>query len=99
MISSSPSTTHETSEEKWPYNMNYWTSGRRIHSNNTFHWCLANETRQLASSGSMWAAQQPDNRNGSENCVHLEIPRNQNRTELTDRDCNDTYVFACKVVF
>ncbi|XP_059484775.1 uncharacterized protein LOC132202085 [Neocloeon triangulifer] len=88
--------TNLTKQELWRYNYNYWTSARRLFSNNTFQWCLSLNGTQFTDVGSMWAVGQPDNRNNSQNCIHLSIPRDRNTTELTDRNCNDTYVFACK---
>jgi hypothetical protein len=82
---------------KWPYNFNYWTSARRIIANETFQWCLLDQNIQFSNNSKMWAAGQPDNKNKTQNCIHLAIPKNKTSIELTDRNCSDKFVFGCKV--
>jgi hypothetical protein len=80
----------------WKYNQNYWTSARRTFINDTFEYCLENTTFGKASN--LWGTDQPDNRNGSQNCIHLYINKTHKLAQLTDRNCNDSYVLACQVL-
>jgi hypothetical protein len=45
-----------------------------------------------------WAQGQPDNKTGRETCVHLRIFQNISGAVLTDRECKDKFIYACKVI-
>ncbi|XP_059470942.1 uncharacterized protein LOC132193960 isoform X2 [Neocloeon triangulifer] len=77
----------------WDYPANYWTSGRRLWPNDTFHFCLP---KPLSTVSSSWASGQPDNVNKSEDCVHLYVNKTGISMQLTDENCNSSYIFACQ---
>jgi hypothetical protein len=81
----------------WEYNLNYWTSARRIFKNNTFEYCHSNASSPLMATDKYWGHNEPDNKNGSQDCVHLKINKTAKVAQLTDRGCKDGYVFACQV--
>ncbi|CAB3387555.1 Hypothetical predicted protein [Cloeon dipterum] len=74
-----------TKQEVWQHNFNYWTSGRRLFDNNTFRWGYYTNSEPFPDSPS---SQGPD-------CVHIALVKN-NKTELTRKNCSNTYVLSCK---
>ncbi|XP_065340587.1 macrophage mannose receptor 1-like [Cloeon dipterum] len=74
----------------WKYGSNYWTSGLRTQGKN-FSWCNNNN-----GSVHFWAPGQPDNLNGSENCVHMNIKKEKSSVYLTDKKCTNINVFSCQ---
>ncbi|XP_059489302.1 uncharacterized protein LOC132204680 [Neocloeon triangulifer] len=78
--------------ETWEYNTNYWTSARRIWPNDTFQFCSPGAI-SLPTTGSIWAPSHPAS-NGS--CVHLFINQTHNVTQLTTKNCSDSFIFACQ---
>ncbi|XP_065350640.1 macrophage mannose receptor 1-like [Cloeon dipterum] len=74
----------------WKYGSNYWTSGLRTQGKN-FSWCHNNN-----GSVRFWAPGQPDNLNGSENCVHMNIKTENTTVYLTDKKCTNINVFSCQ---
>jgi len=65
--------------------------------NDTFEFCLANIST-LPKTAKYWGNAQPDNKNMTQDCIHLHINKTHNLAQLTDRNCNDSYVFACQVL-
>jgi hypothetical protein len=80
----------------WSYNLNYWTAARRTFKNDSFAFCLENATA-LAKSAPYWGNNQPDNKNDSQNCIHMFINKTHKLAQLTDRNCNDSFIFSCQV--
>lgn len=76
--------------------MNYWTAARRTFKNDSFDYCLENATA-LAKAASYWGTNQPDNQNGTQDCIHMHINKTQNMALMTDRNCNDSFIFSCQV--
>jgi hypothetical protein len=87
----------------WVYNSNYWTSGRRIHNDNTFQWCRFNQSAFFTKHTPIWITQsdypEPDNKAKKENCAHFYKPKESWWTGMTDRDCANKFLFSCKVHF
>ncbi|XP_059470910.1 uncharacterized protein LOC132193945 [Neocloeon triangulifer] len=77
----------------WDYPANYWTSGRRLWPNDIFQFCLP---KPLSTVSSSWASGQPDNVNKSEDCVHLYVNKTSSSMQLSDKNCNNSYIFACQ---
>jgi len=75
-------------------NYNYWSGGTQQGCRGSWRWCGA--------SGAplddllLWEQGQPDNKGGRQDCVHLK-KSNVSGLILTDRNCTDKYIFACKV--
>jgi hypothetical protein len=48
-----------------------------------------------------WDKDQPDNKGGREDCIHLKLKKDAKGLPqefvLTDRNCTDKYILACKV--
>ncbi|CAB3368725.1 Hypothetical predicted protein [Cloeon dipterum] len=44
----------------------------------------------------VWEVGQPDNKGGREDCIHLKVKNNTERTVITDRNCTDKYILACR---
>jgi len=84
-------------DKKWAHNYNYWTSGQRINKTEGYHWCLGDKSVQIPVPSPMWADDQPGNSSIGQVCAHLKVRVNQEGVELKGRNCNDTYMFACKV--
>lgn len=84
----------------WKYASNYWTSGLRMIPQQTFSWCSSNNksvSTPIIEAEQNWAAQQPDNANGSQNCIHMNVTREYATVLLSDRKCTDHLLFACQV--
>ncbi|XP_059489855.1 uncharacterized protein LOC132205044 isoform X2 [Neocloeon triangulifer] len=80
---------------KWKYNANYWTSGLRFNDRN-FGWCVKNETVLMDGVNFTWAAGNPDNSNGTENCLHLKVNRTSANFLFSDRICTSLQFVACQ---
>ena len=80
----------------WSYNLNYWTAARRTFNNDSFDYCLKNTTA-LSKSAPSWALNQPDNQNGTQDCIHMYINKTEKKALLTDRNCNNSFIFSCQV--
>jgi hypothetical protein len=44
-----------------------------------------------------WAANQPDNRAGIDDCLHMRLFKDKKGIEFWDRNCSDKFVVACEV--
>ncbi|CAB3380759.1 Hypothetical predicted protein [Cloeon dipterum] len=76
---------------KWPHSSMYWSTGKRL-SGNTFTWY----DKRVAFSPTLWKAKQPNNVNGTENCVMLRIFKfDLNSVKLEDKHCDKLAVSAC----
>jgi hypothetical protein len=45
-----------------------------------------------------WAFNQPDNRAGGDDCVHMRFLQNTTGLVLADKNCSDKYIVACEVI-
>jgi len=82
--------------DSWKYNSNFWTAGRKTRLNETFEWCLEDESFSNAST--LWAPGQPDNLNNSELCVHLHVNKTLGKVAITDKSCSNLFVLGCQVM-
>jgi hypothetical protein len=84
----------------WTGNFNYWTAGTQKNCRGTWSWCGNNGAR-VVSADVTWDKDQPDNKGGHEDCIHLKLKKNSTghpqEFVLTDRNCTDKYILACKV--
>jgi len=58
-------------------------------------WC-AGSVFQPFTANLSWDAGQPEFAKEKDNCLHLRIFQNSTETLLSDRECKDKYIFACK---
>jgi hypothetical protein len=85
-----------TKSTNWTGNRNYWAGGTQKDCRGSWSWCGGTDGRRSISDDIMWEEGQPDNLGGRQDCVHI---KNVNGTglRLTDRNCTDRYILACKV--
>jgi hypothetical protein len=91
-----------TKNGTWTGNLNYWTGGTQRDCRGSWSWCGKDGAR-VFNDDITWDKNQPDNKGGREDCIHLRLKKNNvtGRPEefvLTDRNCTDKYVLACKVL-
>ncbi|CAB3379765.1 Hypothetical predicted protein [Cloeon dipterum] len=80
----------------WTANFNYWTSGTWNGAPvKQWAWCEPTGPTVFVK-GLVWEPSQPDNKGGNESCVHFRFTLNSTGTILTDRNCTNKYIFACK---
>ncbi|XP_065346206.1 uncharacterized protein LOC135943549 [Cloeon dipterum] len=80
----------------WKMNFNYWTSGTRKGAPlGHWSWCKA-DGPTVFSPSLTWERGQPDNKNGNESCVHFRFVLNATAAIMTDRNCTNRYIYACK---
>jgi hypothetical protein len=89
-----------TKSGNWTGNFNYWTSGTQKDIGN-WTWC-GKDGATVLSADVTWDKGQPDNKGGHEDCIHLKLKKNNvtghpQEFVLTDRNCTDKYIMACKV--
>jgi len=78
-------------------NYNYWTGGTQQGCRGAWRWCGGvGEGVRGVDHLLKWDKGQPDNKGGREDCLHLK-KSNVSGILLTDRNCTDRYIFACKV--
>lgn len=84
-----------TVSTNWTGNNNYWTGGTQKDCRGSWSWCGNTVSTDIADA-LKWEIGQPDNLGGRQDCIHL---KNVNGTglRLTDRNCTDRYILACKV--
>jgi hypothetical protein len=91
-----------TKNGTWNGNFNYWTAGTQKDCRGTWSWC-GNDGASAVNADVTWDKDQPDNKGGREDCIHLKLKKdasgNPDKFVLTDRNCSDKYILACKVVF
>jgi len=77
-------------------NYNYWSGGTQQGCRGSWRWCGGGVVVKGIDDLVQWEKGQPDNKGGRQDCVHL---KNQvgSGLFLTDRNCTDKYIFACKV--
>ncbi|CAB3382127.1 Hypothetical predicted protein [Cloeon dipterum] len=81
----------------WKANFNYWTSGTWKGSPvGLWSWCEPSGPA-IFDHGLTWERGQPDNKNGNESCVHFRFIMNSTGTVLTDRNCSNSLIYACKM--
>jgi hypothetical protein len=83
----------------WKGNLNYWTGGvQSCTKTGVWEHCVASQTLEITQNLT-WGQGQPDSGlHGKENCMHLRIYQNASGAVLTDRNCKDKYILACKVI-
>ncbi|CAB3386814.1 Hypothetical predicted protein [Cloeon dipterum] len=83
-------------KDNWTANFNYWTSGTQKGAPvGNFSWCDPGGPKPLVSS-LIWQRGQPDNLGGNESCVHFRFVLNNTGAILSDRNCTNKYIYACK---
>jgi hypothetical protein len=80
----------------WKFNFNYWTSATSRGSKGQWNWCTGTSSLPLTSNLT-WAFNQPDNKGGVEECLHMRLMQNSTGVALSDRNCSDKFVIACEV--
>jgi Lectin C-type domain len=91
-----------TKNGTWTGNFNYWTGGTQKDCRGSWTWC-GKEGARVFNDDVTWDKNQPDNKGGNEDCIHLKLKKNNVTGQpqefiLTDRNCSDKYVLACKVL-
>jgi len=81
--------------ENWNGNLNYWTGGKQG-CKGQWNWCSGAESKSFTANLS-WATNQPEFAKEKENCLHMRVFQNKSGVLLSDRECKDKYIFACKV--
>ncbi|XP_059474381.1 uncharacterized protein LOC132196029 [Neocloeon triangulifer] len=79
----------------WTLNFNYWTGGTQQGCRGRWAWCSSSGLLDL-NDNLTWSSGQPDNKAGNEECLHMRLNQNSSGVVLSDRNCTDKYVFACK---
>jgi len=90
-----------TKNGTWKGNYNYWTGGTQRDCRGSWSWC-GSSGAIVFNDNVTWDKNQPDNKGGREDCIHLKLKKNNATGKpqefvLTDRNCTDKYVLACKV--
>ncbi|XP_065346603.1 uncharacterized protein LOC135943866 [Cloeon dipterum] len=86
----------KANKANWTANFNYWTSGTgKGAPEKQWSWCKPNGPTVFAK-GLVWEKLQPDNKGDNESCVHFRFILNSTGTIMTDRNCANKYIFACK---
>jgi len=80
----------------WSYNFNYWTGGSQLACKGEWAWCSGSAASPIAD-GLTWAFNQPDNKLGADDCLHMRLFQNNTGIALSDRNCSDKFVIACEV--
>jgi Lectin C-type domain len=86
-----------TTDKDWKGNFNYWSGGTQQDCRGSWGWCAAGAAPKFVSDELKWEPGQPDNLSGREDCMHLKNFVMAGMLMLTDRNCTDRYIFACKV--
>jgi hypothetical protein len=47
----------------------------------------------------IWGKNQPDNKAGADNCIHMRVLKNASGIALFDKNCSDRYIVACEVIY
>lgn len=88
--------TNLTKRSNWTGNYNYWTGGTQKDCRGLWRWCGGVAGSRDIADGISWEEGQPDNLGGRQDCVHLKNVKKIG-FRLTDRNCTDKYILACKV--
>jgi Lectin C-type domain len=80
----------------WTGNYNYWTGGTQQECRGSWGWCGPGSVPRGVADDLKWEPGQPDNLGGRQDCVHIKN-FNTSGLLLTDRNCTDKYIVACKV--
>jgi len=83
----------DVTKTNWTLNFNYWTGGTQQGCRGSWRWCGGGGG--VFDDLVQWESGQPDNKGGRQDCVHLRL--NNSNFLLTDRNCTDKYILACKV--
>jgi hypothetical protein len=91
-----------TKNGTWTGNFNYWTGGTQKDCRESWSWC-GRDGNRVFNDDVTWDKDQPDNKGGREDCIHLKLKKDVSGQPqefvLTDRNCTDKYILACKVMF
>jgi hypothetical protein len=66
--------TNVTKNGTWKGNYNYWTGGTQKDCSGSWSWC-AREGTKVVSDDVTWDLNQPDNKGGNEDCIHLKLKK------------------------
>jgi hypothetical protein len=76
----------------WRFNSRYWTSGVKMATGGTFHWC----SNKAIIAGNLWGAN-----NGSDgsiaNCAQMVIYKHNSTVALEGKNCGLLSALACQV--
>jgi hypothetical protein len=86
-----------TKSSSWTGNHNYWTGGTQQGCRNSWGWCGSAAGPVGISDDIKWETGQPDNLGGRQDCIHLKNIQGAG-LQMTDRNCTDRYILACKVI-
>jgi len=78
--------------------LNFWTGGSQLACKGEWAWCSGSAASPIADNLT-WAFNQPDNKLGADDCLHMRIFQNKTGIALSDRNCSDKFVIACEVEF
>jgi hypothetical protein len=76
--------------------LNYWTGGAQRDCKGQWTWC-AGSNKVTIKESLYWAYNQPDNKAGGDDCIHMRLLQNTTGIVLSDRNCSDKYIVACEV--
>jgi len=82
--------------ENWKGNFNYWTGGIQG-CKGSWGWCSGAQPQPFTANLS-WGMNQPEVAKEKENCLQMRVFQNNSGILLSDRECKDKYIFACKVI-
>ncbi|XP_065345661.1 uncharacterized protein LOC135943158 [Cloeon dipterum] len=88
--------TYGATPKTWKMNFNYWTSATWKGSPvGQWSWCEPYGPT-IFPPNLTWERGQPDNNGGNEICIHYRFVLNSTGTILTDRNCANKLIYACK---
>jgi hypothetical protein len=87
-----------TKSTGWKGNHNFWAGGTQLDCRGLWRWCGGPAGIIEIADGIKWEQGQPDNLGGRQDCLHLKNVKGMG-LRLTDRNCTDRYVLACKVLW
>ncbi|XP_059484026.1 uncharacterized protein LOC132201683 [Neocloeon triangulifer] len=83
-----------TKFKTWKYNFNYWLGGTKQGCRQ--QWAWGGSITAGIPSDLIWEKGQPDNKGGKEECLHFKVKNNTEGAVVTDRNCTDKYIMACR---
>jgi len=82
--------------DKWAYNFNYWTGGTQKGCKGQWAWCSGSGNVPFPENLT-WTFNQPDNKGGGDDCIHMRLNQNDTGVAISDRNCSDKFIIACEV--